>query len=302
MDEMQRSKADSGAVAREADLEPTYTDKAGNVYKKRILTGDRTTGKLHLGHYVGSLRNRVKYQSVYDTFILMADIQALTTHWDKPEINKQSVMHVALDYMAIGLNPYTGGPDDQTRAKIVVQSHVPSIAELTVLYGLVTPMSIVLDNPTTKAEAQQYGMGAASEEDQAGDIPVDMFRGYPAELLVHVAEVLREEYPELGEIEPEVVAAGLNSADKELTVSHKKELTDKGYAESFGAIDIERFHEVLLSSAAIRRHVRDHIIRRQRQTGVRQMSYGFLGYPVSQAADITFVNARSARTRYPTSS
>ena len=84
MDEGQRTKADSGAVAREADLEPSYTDKAGNVYKKRILTGDRTTGKLHLGHYVGSLRNRVKYQSIYDTFILMADVQALTTHWDKP--------------------------------------------------------------------------------------------------------------------------------------------------------------------------------------------------------------------------
>ena len=69
MDADQRSKSDSGAVAREADLEPTYADKAGNVIKKRILTGDRTTGKLHLGHYVGSLRNRVKYQSVYDTFI-----------------------------------------------------------------------------------------------------------------------------------------------------------------------------------------------------------------------------------------
>ena len=124
MDTEQRAKGDSGAVAREEDLKPTYTDKDGVEHQRRILTGDRTTGKLHLGHYVGSLRSRVKYQGVYDTFILMADVQALTTHWDKPEILKQSVLDVALDYMAIGMDPYTGGKDDGSKAKIVVQSHV----------------------------------------------------------------------------------------------------------------------------------------------------------------------------------
>ena len=71
-----RSKGESGAVAKKADLQPTWTDKEGKVHRKRILTGDRTTGALHIGHYVGSLKNRVELQHQYDTFILMADVQA----------------------------------------------------------------------------------------------------------------------------------------------------------------------------------------------------------------------------------
>ena len=65
--------------------------------KKRILTGDRPTGRLHLGHYVGSLQNRVKLQEEYDTFILIADIQALTTHFERPELIRDSIYQVAID-------------------------------------------------------------------------------------------------------------------------------------------------------------------------------------------------------------
>ncbi len=103
-----RQKSDSGAVAREQDLNPLLPDGT----RKRILTGDRTTGKLHLGHYVGSLKNRVRLQSQYDTFILLADVQALTTHYDRPEVLRQSVIDVALDYLAVGLDPAHGHAGD----------------------------------------------------------------------------------------------------------------------------------------------------------------------------------------------
>jgi len=116
---------------------------------KRILTGDRPTGPLHLGHYVGSLRNRVKLQDKYDTFIIVADVQALTTHWETPELLKQNVREVAIDNLAAGLDP--------EKASIFVQSMVPQIAELTVFFGLYTTVSRLRHNPTIKTEAKQYG-------------------------------------------------------------------------------------------------------------------------------------------------
>lgn len=116
---------------------------------KRILTGDRPTGPLHLGHYVGSLRNRVRLQNEYDTFIIVADVQALTTHWETPELLGENVREVALDNLSVGLDP--------DRVSIFVQSMVPQIAELTVLFGLFTTVSRLRHNPTIKTEAKQYG-------------------------------------------------------------------------------------------------------------------------------------------------
>ncbi len=116
---------------------------------KRILTGDRPTGPLHLGHYVGSLRNRVKLQNQYETFIIVADVQALTTHWETPELLRENVREVAIDNIAAGLDP--------EKASIFVQSMVPQIAELTVFFGLYTTVSRLRHNPTIKTEAKQYG-------------------------------------------------------------------------------------------------------------------------------------------------
>ncbi|MCK5786519.1 MAG: tryptophan--tRNA ligase [Candidatus Sabulitectum sp.] len=116
---------------------------------ERILTGDRPTGPLHLGHFVGSLRNRVKLQNQYETFIIIADIQALTTHWETPGLIGTNVREVALDNIAAGLDP--------ERSSIFVQSMVPQIAELTVLFGLYTTVSRLKHNPTIKTEAKQYG-------------------------------------------------------------------------------------------------------------------------------------------------
>ncbi|MCD6589213.1 MAG: tryptophan--tRNA ligase [Candidatus Fermentibacteraceae bacterium] len=116
---------------------------------QRILTGDRPTGPLHLGHFVGSLRNRVKLQNQYETYIIVADIQALTTHWETPELIRTNVREVTLDNIAAGLDP--------EKVSIFVQSMVPQIAELTVLFGLYTSVSRLKHNPTIKTEAKQYG-------------------------------------------------------------------------------------------------------------------------------------------------
>lgn len=117
--------------------------------RKRILTGDRPTGKLHLGHYVGSLQNRVALQKDYETFIIIADVQALTTNFDRPEKLKADVMNVALDNLAVGVDPEA--------ATLFIQSLIPEIAELTAYYGMFVTVNTLRHNPTTKMEIQQYG-------------------------------------------------------------------------------------------------------------------------------------------------
>ncbi len=117
--------------------------------KKRILTGDRTTGKLHLGHYVGSLKNRVYFQDTYDSFIILADIQALTTHFEDPKKINQGIMDVAIDNLSVGLNP--------EKITLFQQSQVKSIAELTIFYSMFVSVNSLRHNPTIKTEAKQYG-------------------------------------------------------------------------------------------------------------------------------------------------
>jgi len=122
--------------------------------KKRILTGDRTTGRLHLGHYVGSLQNRVKLQDEYETFILLADVQALTTHFNNPEIINDSIYDVAIDNLSVGLDP--------DKISFVQQSQVSAIAELTVFYSMLVSVNALRHNPTIKTEAKQYGYSELS--------------------------------------------------------------------------------------------------------------------------------------------
>jgi len=117
--------------------------------KKRILTGDRPTGKLHLGHYVGSLKNRVRLQHEYDTMLIVADVQALTTNWEAPEQLPSDVREVTKDNLAAGVDPNI--------ATIFVQSMVPQIAELTVFYSMFVAVNVLRHNPTIKTEAAQKG-------------------------------------------------------------------------------------------------------------------------------------------------
>ncbi|WP_410504705.1 tryptophan--tRNA ligase [Ligilactobacillus salivarius] len=117
--------------------------------KEIILTGDRPTGKLHVGHYIGSLKKRVSMQNSgkYDSYIMIADQQALTDNARDPEKIKNSLIQVALDYLAVGLNP--------KKSTIFVQSQIPALAELNLYYLNLVTVSRLERNPTVKAEIQQ---------------------------------------------------------------------------------------------------------------------------------------------------
>lgn len=129
---------------------------------KRILTGDRPTGKLHLGHYVGSLKNRVKLQDQYEQFVMIADVQALTDNFDNPQKVRDSVRELTLDYLAVGIDP--------RKTTIFIQSLIPEIAELTVFYLNLVTLARLERNPTVKDEMKQKGFGS--------DVPVG-FVAYP---------------------------------------------------------------------------------------------------------------------------
>ncbi len=118
---------------------------------KRILTGDRPTGKLHLGHFVGSLKNRVALQDEYETFIMVADVQALTDNFENPEKVRESATEVTLDNIAVGLDP--------TKTTFFIQSQIPEIAELTIFFMNLVTMARLMRNPTVKDEITQKGFG-----------------------------------------------------------------------------------------------------------------------------------------------
>lgn len=122
-----------------------------NPPRQRILTGDRPTGKLHLGHYVGSLQNRVHLQHEYETYILIADVQALTDNFETPQMLRSNIREVVLDYLAVGLDPQ--------QCAFVVQSLVPEIADLTIYYMNLVTLARLQRNPTVKTEIRQKDMG-----------------------------------------------------------------------------------------------------------------------------------------------
>ena len=128
-----------------------------------ILTGDRPTGPLHLGHFVGSLRNRVAYQDSYRQYIMLADTQALTDNMDDTGKVHRNVLEVALDYLAVGIDP--------ARSTILIQSQVPELAELTFYYLNLVTVARLERNPTVKEEIRLRGFER--------DIPAG-FLTYPA--------------------------------------------------------------------------------------------------------------------------
>ena len=121
--------------------------------KKVILTGDRPTGKLHIGHYVGSLKKRVELQNSgeYETFIMIADTQALTDNVKNPEKVRNNVLQVALDYLAAGIDP--------SKTTIFVQSQIPQLPELAMYYANLVSISRLERNPTVKTEIKQKNFG-----------------------------------------------------------------------------------------------------------------------------------------------
>ena len=119
--------------------------------KPRILTGDTPTGKLHLGHYVGSIENRLALQDQYDCYFLIANKHAFTTRADKPADIRQSVIDIATDWLAVGIDP--------NRSTMFVQSEVPAIDELTFFFAMLIPFNRVMRNPTLTQEIKDKGLG-----------------------------------------------------------------------------------------------------------------------------------------------
>ena len=134
--------------------------------KKRILTGDRPTGRLHIGHYFGSLKKRVEMQESgeYDPYILIADVQALTDNFNNPEKVRKNVREVAMDYLSVGIDP--------NKTTIYIQSMIPETAELTVYYSNLVTIARLQRNPTVKTEIAQ-------KKELFGESVTYGFLGYP---------------------------------------------------------------------------------------------------------------------------
>ena len=134
--------------------------------KKRILTGDRPTGRLHIGHYFGSLKKRVEMQNSghYDMYILIADVQALTDNFNNPEKVRKNVREVAMDYLSCGIDP--------EKTTIYIQSMIPETAELTVYYSNLVTIARLERNPTVKTEIAQ-------KREIFGESVTYGFLGYP---------------------------------------------------------------------------------------------------------------------------
>ncbi len=134
--------------------------------KKRILTGDRPTGRLHIGHYFGSIKKRVEMQEsgLYDPYILIADVQALTDNFNNPEKVRKNVREVAIDYLSCGIDP--------EKTTIYIQSMIPETAELTVYYSNLVTIARLQRNPTVKTEIAQ-------KRDLFGESVTYGFLGYP---------------------------------------------------------------------------------------------------------------------------
>jgi tryptophanyl-tRNA synthetase len=119
--------------------------------KPRILTGDTPTGKLHLGHWVGSIENRVALQDQYDCYFIIANIQAFTTRMDRPGEVHQNVLEVMMDYLAAGIDP--------KRSTVFIQSEISAIAEMTIFFSMLIPFPRVMRNPTIKDEIRDKKLG-----------------------------------------------------------------------------------------------------------------------------------------------
>lgn len=160
------------------------------VYKKRILTGDRPTGKLHIGHYLGSLKKRVEMQDEYEQFLIVADVQALTDNFNNPEKVRNNVREIVTDYLAAGIDP--------EKSTIFIQSMIPEIAELTVLYSNLVTVSRLQRNPTVKTEMAQkkevFG--------QNGESITFGFLGYPVSQAADITAFMGEVVPAGEDQEP----------------------------------------------------------------------------------------------------
>ena len=182
---------------------------------KRIVTGDRPTGKLHIGHYFGSLQNRVKLQDKYETYILIADVQALTDNFNNPEKVRKNVRELVLDYLSCGIEP--------KKTTIYIQSMVPETAELTIFYSNLVTIARLERNPTVKTELAQ-------KKDVFGESVTYGFLGYPVSQAADITI-----------LNGEIVPAG---EDQEPLIEQCREIVRK-FNSIYG--DVIKEPEILLS-------------------------------------------------------
>ena len=179
--------------------------------KKRILTGDRPTGRLHIGHYFGSLKKRVEMQNSdeYDMYILIADVQALTDNFNNPEKVRNNVRQLAMDYLACGIDP--------SKTTIYIQSMIPETAELTVYYSNLVSIARLERNPTVKTELAQ-------KREVFGESVTYGFLGYPVSQAADITT-----------FEGELVPAG---EDQEPLIEQAREIVRK-FNSIYGDVLVE---------------------------------------------------------------
>lgn len=179
--------------------------------KKRILTGDRPTGKMHIGHYFGSLKKRVEMQNSgeYDMYILIADVQALTDNFNNPEKVRKNVRELAMDYLSCGIDP--------EKTTIYIQSMIPETAELTVYYSNLVTIARLQRNPTVKTEIAQ-------KKDLFGESVTYGFLGYPVSQAADITT-----------FEGELVPAG---EDQEPLIEQCREIVRK-FNSIYGEVFVE---------------------------------------------------------------
>lgn len=179
--------------------------------KKRILTGDRPTGRLHIGHYFGSLKKRVEMQNSgeYDMYILIADVQALTDNFNNPEKVRNNVRQLAMDYLACGIDP--------SKTTIYIQSMIPETAELTVYYSNLVSIARLERNPTVKTELAQ-------KRNVFGESVTYGFLGYPVSQAADITT-----------FEGELVPAG---EDQEPLIEQAREIVRK-FNSIYGDVLVE---------------------------------------------------------------
>ncbi len=129
-------------------------DRNGQEQRKRILTGDRPTGRLHLGHWVGSLRNRVRLQDEYECFFLIADLHSLTTHYERPGTIRENVRELVLDYLSVGIDP--------RKSTIYLQSIIPEVTEIFAIFTMLVSVNRLQRVPTLKEVMHDLGIETAS--------------------------------------------------------------------------------------------------------------------------------------------
>jgi len=157
--------------------------------KPRILTGDTPTGQLHLGHWVGSLENRVALQDSYDCYFLIANMHAFTTRADKPDEIRRSTLEIVKDWIACGIDP--------ERSTFVLQTEIPAIAELTWYLAMLLPFNRVMRNPTLKTELDDKGLG----DNYSFGFPMYSV-GQCADILIFRPELVPVGEDQLAHIEP----------------------------------------------------------------------------------------------------